>query len=81
MSGKVKKEEGGEATPRTGPRGGTTTVARSGLVKKNLWIAAEMGEWLRWAAFHERKTEAWIVRLGLQVVKEHYEETGQWPKA
>jgi hypothetical protein len=81
MSGKVKKAEEGEATPGTGPRGGTTTVTESGMRKKNLWIAAEMGEWLRWAAFHEKKTEAWIVRLGLQVVRRHYEETGQWPKA
>jgi hypothetical protein len=52
----------------TGPRGGTTTVTKSGMVKKNLWIPQDEAEALREKAFHERRSEADIIREGLRVV-------------
>ncbi len=58
----------------TGPRGGTTTVTRSGQVKKNLWISREHAEALREKAFHERRSEAEIIREGLELVLEEGRE-------
>jgi len=54
--------------PPTGPRGGTTTVTRSGMVKKNLWVPEEQAEALRTKAFDERRSEADIIREGLALV-------------
>jgi hypothetical protein len=54
----------------TGPRGGTTTVTKSGMVKKNLWIPQDEAEMLREKAFHERRSEADIIREGLRTVLE-----------
>lgn len=51
-----------------GPRGGTTTVTRSGMVKKNLWIPREEAEALRQKAFEERRSEADIIREGLEMM-------------
>lgn len=51
-----------------GPRGGTTTVTKSGMVKKNLWIPQDEAEALREKAFHERRSEADIIREGLRSV-------------
>jgi len=51
--------------PPTGPRGGTTTVTDSGMVKKNLWVPGEMAERLRKAAYEEHVSEAEIMRRGL----------------
>lgn len=51
-----------------GPRGGTTTVTASGMVKKNLWITREEAEALRLKAFQERRSEADIFREGLALV-------------
>lgn len=51
-----------------GPRGGTTTVTRSGMVKKNLWIPREEAEALREKAFAERRSEAEIIREGLTLM-------------
>ncbi|HEX2163054.1 MAG TPA: hypothetical protein VHM02_03820 [Thermoanaerobaculia bacterium] len=48
-----------------GPRGGTTTVTRSGMVKKNLWVPLDEAELLRQKAFEERRSEADIIREGL----------------
>lgn len=53
-----------------GPRGGTTTVTRSGMVKKNLWIPREMAEGLREKAFGEHRSEAAIIREGLRLALE-----------
>jgi hypothetical protein len=50
----------------TGPRGGTTTVSKTGKIKKNLWIPAEDAEALRRAAFERRTSEAEIIREGLR---------------
>ncbi|HEX2253411.1 MAG TPA: hypothetical protein VHQ65_09105 [Thermoanaerobaculia bacterium] len=51
-----------------GPRGGTTTVTKSGMVKKNLWIPRDEAEELRRRAFEERRSEADIIREGLRQV-------------
>lgn len=49
-----------------GPRGGTTTVTRSGLVKKNFWLPRETAERLREQAFRLRVSEAELMRRGLK---------------
>lgn len=51
-----------------GPRGGTTTVTRSGMVKKNLWIPREIAEKLRERAYVEHRSEADLIRQGLELV-------------
>lgn len=48
-----------------GPKGGTTTVTRTGHVKKNLWLPADMAEELRRKAFELRIAEAEIIRRAL----------------
>lgn len=65
MSLPMKDEE---ETTQIGPRGGTTTVTRSGMVKKNLWIPREEAEALRQKAFEERRSEADIIREGLELM-------------
>lgn len=55
-----------ERAPRTGPRGGTTTVTSSGMIRKNLWISHEENEALRHRAFRERQSETQIIRAGLR---------------
>lgn len=54
--------------PRTGPRGGTTTVTSSGMIRKNLWISHEENEALRRQAFVERRSETNIIRAGLRQI-------------
>lgn len=61
-----------EAQP-TGPRGGTTTVTASGLVKKNFWLPDELAENLREMAFRERTSEAEIMRNALRQFLEEAE--------
>lgn len=53
---------------RTGPRGGTTTVTKSGMIRKNLWISDEENEALRQKAFDERLSETEIIRAGLRAI-------------
>ena len=65
MSWPMKEDEEGM---HIGPRGGTTTVTRSGMVKKNLWIPREEAEALRQKAFEERRSEADIIREGLEMM-------------
>lgn len=62
-----------DTTPPTGPRGGTTTVTESGMVKKNLWIPGEMAERLRRAAYEDHVSEAEIIRRGLELALEERE--------
>jgi len=57
-----------EGSQPMGPRGGTTTVTKSGMVKKNLWIPRDEAEALREKAYVERRSEADIIREGLRVV-------------
>lgn len=59
-----------QSTRPKGPRGGTTTVTKSGMVKKNLWIPRDEAEALRDKAYNERRSEADIIREGLRVVLE-----------
>ena len=56
--GRPAKARGRQARKpaKTGPRGGTTTVTESGMVKKNLWVPAEIAEVLRQRAFDERRS-------------------------
>jgi len=49
-----------------GPRGGKTTVTKTGLVRKSLWLHLDEAEALRERAYKERKTEAEIVRVALR---------------
>ncbi len=67
----TKKSQGGKRP--TGPRGGTTTVTESGMVKKNLWMPGAMAERLRRAAYEERVSEAEIIRRGLALALEELE--------
>lgn len=53
-------------TPSTGPRGGETTVSKSGMVRKTLWIHGDEAEALRERAYKERIAESEIVRAALR---------------
>lgn len=57
-----QRQTGGE---EKGPRGGTTTLTPSGMVKKNLWVTRSMAERLRQEAFQRRVSEAAIIREAL----------------
>ena len=57
----------------TGPRGGTTTVTRSGLVKKNFWIPAKEAERLRRVAYTAHISEAEVMREGLGLALDQWE--------
>ncbi len=55
---------------KTGPRGGTTTISKSGaLVRKTIWLHPDEAEALRQAAFDERRSEAAIVR---ELLRRHF---------
>lgn len=54
-------------TPK-GPRGGETTISKSGMVRKTLWLHSDEAEVLRQRAFEERRAEAEIVREGLRKI-------------
>ena len=59
-----------EDTP-TGPRGGKTTVSKSGnLIRKTFWLHPDEEEALRRAAFEQRRSEASIVR---ELVRRHFD--------
>lgn len=53
---------------RVGPRGGTTTLTKSGMVRKNFWLPVDEAEELRLKAFQERRSEADIIRASLRHV-------------
>lgn len=65
MKANVRRKQ---STRPKGPRGGTTTVTKSGMVKKNLWIPRDEAEALRDKAYNERRSEADIIREGLRAV-------------
>jgi hypothetical protein len=52
--------------PTTGPRGGETTVSKSGMVRKTLWLHGDEAEALRERAYHERRAESEVVREALR---------------
>jgi hypothetical protein len=53
-------------TQQTGPRGGETTVSKSGMVRKTLWLHGDEAEALRLRAFNDRRPESEIVREALR---------------
>jgi hypothetical protein len=55
---------------RLGPRGGETTVSKTGMIRKNVWLHPDEAEALRVKAFKERRTESEILREGLRKVLE-----------
>jgi hypothetical protein len=63
-----------------GPKGGTTTLTASGMVKKNLWVTRSMAERLREEAYQRRTSEAEIIR---QALTRHFRQArpGPAPKA
>lgn len=63
-----KRSESRSGARQPGPRGGTTTRSDSGMVRKNLWLSAQMAELLRQRSFVERRTESDIIREGLKRV-------------
>jgi hypothetical protein len=71
-----REEPGADPAARRGPRGGTTTVTKSGMVKKNLWVQQEIAEALRQKAFEERRSEAEIVREALTNLLDEGREEG-----
>ena len=51
----------------TGPRGGKTTVSKSGhMVRKTLWLHRDEEEALRRAAFETRRSESDLMRDALR---------------
>jgi hypothetical protein len=52
--------------PQTGPRGGETTVTKSGMIRKTLWIHHDEAEALRERAYRERRAESDIMREALR---------------
>jgi hypothetical protein len=53
---------------RTGPRGGETTISKTGMIRMTLWLHEDEAEALRLKAFEERRTQAEILREGLRQV-------------
>ena len=53
---------------RVGPRGGETTISKTGMVRKCIWLHEDESEALRYKAFKERRTESDILREGLRQV-------------
>jgi hypothetical protein len=55
------------ATRYRGPRGGETTVTKTGdMVRKTFWLHKDEAEGLRQKAFEDRLSEAEIVRAALR---------------
>jgi hypothetical protein len=51
---------------RKGPRGGETTISKTGMIRMTLWLHEDEAEALRQKAFKERRTQAEILREGLR---------------
>jgi len=49
-----------------GPRGGETTISKSGMVRKTLWLHGDEADALREKAYQERRAESEIVREALR---------------
>lgn len=58
--------ERGFETPRLGPRGGSTTISKSGMVRMTLWLDGDEAEELRKRAFAENRSKSELVREGLR---------------
>lgn len=55
----------GEQPARVGPRGGTTTVAQAGMVRKNFWLPDPINELLRRRCYEQRRSESDLIREAL----------------
>lgn len=55
---------------RLGPRGGETTISKTGMIRMTLWLHPDEAEALRVKASKERRTQADILREGLRKVLE-----------
>lgn len=55
-----------KTTPQRGPRGGETTVSKSGMVRKTIWLHGDEAEALREKAYRERRAESDIMREALR---------------
>ena len=64
--GAAREAPEGEAARPRGPRGGTTTITDSGMVKKNFWLPGDLAEAVRTMAFEQRRSEAEIFREALE---------------
>ncbi len=53
-------------TEHRGPRGGETTVSRSGMIRKTFWFHKDEADALRVKAFEDHCPEAEIVRAALR---------------
>jgi hypothetical protein len=53
---------------RLGPRGGETTVSKTGMIRMTLWLHPDEAEALRLKAFQDRRTQADLLREGLRRV-------------
>jgi hypothetical protein len=53
---------------RLGPRGGETTVSKTGMIRKCIWLHPDEAEALRYKAFRDRRTESDILREGLRQI-------------
>ena len=56
----------GKNTRPTGPRGGETTVTKSGMIRKTIWLHGDEAEALRAQAYKEHRSESEIVRDSLR---------------
>jgi hypothetical protein len=54
------------STHPKGPRGGETTVTKSGMIRKTIWLHGDEAEALRDRAYRERRSESEIVRESLR---------------
>lgn len=62
----MAEEKNGAKLPKTGPRGGRTTVTKTGLMRKTFALHLDEVEALRAAAYEQRRTETDIVRTALR---------------
>jgi hypothetical protein len=53
-------------TDPKGPRGGETTVTKSGMIRKTIWLHGDEAEELRDRAYRDRRTESELVREALR---------------
>jgi hypothetical protein len=53
-------------TDPKGPRGGETTVTKSGMIRKTIWLHGDEAEALRDRAYRNRRTESELVREALR---------------
>jgi len=58
----------GMSEKRLGPRGGETTISKTGMIRMTLWLHPDEAKALRLKAFEDHRTQAEILREGLRRV-------------